>query len=119
MRTALAVLALVTSLGLLSGRARADASDASAWPSLAEEGAAIGHPGLAPRLLLQDAPAYAPPGTAVEPAPVENVSITERWWFWAAVGGVVAATVVVVLIAGHAPSAPSSTLGNMNAFGGR
>jgi hypothetical protein len=74
----------------------------------------------APRMLAQTEP-YTPPGAALAPTPAqpEHRSITQRWWFWAAVGAVVVTTVVVVLVAGQEPSPPKSTLGNMNAFGGK
>jgi hypothetical protein len=76
------------------------------------------------RLALQEpAPApYVPPGADLTPAatPAEaRRPITKRWWFWAAVGGLAVATVAVIVIAGGSPSAPRSTLGDMEAFGGR
>jgi hypothetical protein len=76
------------------------------------------------RLALQEpAPApYVPPGADLTPAatPAETPRpVTKRWWFWAAVGGLAVATVAVILIAGGSPSAPGSTLGDMEAFGGR
>jgi hypothetical protein len=76
------------------------------------------------RLALQEpAPApYLPPGADLTPSspPAEpRRPITKRWWFWAAVGGLAVATVAVILIAGSSPSPPGSTLGDMEAFGGR
>jgi hypothetical protein len=65
---------------------------------------------------------YVPPGADLTPAaaPAERPRpVTKRWWFWAAVGGLAVATVAVILIAGGSPSAPGSTLGDMEAFGGR
>lgn len=95
----------------------------------------VGHPvGAAPaspsarppwaRLALQEpVPApYVPPGADLTPAPTPAERprpVTKRWWFWAAVGGLAVATVAVILIAGGSPSAPGSTLGDMEAFGGR
>jgi hypothetical protein len=124
LRAALAVLVLAGLMGLPAGPARATRgqrlTSPGFWPTLSDDGAGI-RPALSPRLLLQEqpAPVYVPPTTAVAPVAPENQSITDRWWFWAAVGGVVAATLVVILIAGRGPSAPSSTLGNMDAFGGK
>ena len=43
-------------------------------------------------------------------------SVTNKWWFWAAIGGVLATTVAVIVITNQPPRAPSSTLGNMEAF---
>jgi hypothetical protein len=115
LRAAVAVLALAGVMALPSGPLLASPT---VWPTLAGDAAG---PALSPRLLLQEqpAPVYVPPGPAVAPVAPENQSITDRWWFWTAVGGVVAATLVVILIAGRGPSAPSSTLGNMDAFGGK
>jgi hypothetical protein len=66
------------------------------------------------------APAYVPPGAVVAPAPPPaREPITRKWWFWTAVGAAVVTTVVVVVVATREPSPPGSTLGNMNAFGGK
>jgi hypothetical protein len=128
LRVAMAALAIAGILGM-SGPVLASPALAAGgqgpgatafWPVLPEDGAPE-RTALPSRLLLQEqpAPVYVPPAAGVAPAPAESQSITDRWWFWAAVGGVVAATLVVILIAGRGPSAPSSTLGNMDAFGGK
>ena len=122
MRPAVAILALgaVVAMGVVPGRWAMAASPApteeTGWPRPIGRRVA-----LAPRLLLQETPGpvYVPPGASPESAPPESTSVTERWWFWAAIGGVVVATVAIILIAGRAPSAPGSTLGNMEAFGGQ
>jgi hypothetical protein len=64
---------------------------------------------------------YVLPGADLVPvpAPAPRRPLARQWWFWAAVGGVVATTVAVIVIASRPPSAPASTLGNMEAFRGR
>jgi hypothetical protein len=64
---------------------------------------------------------YVPPGAnlTAPPPEVRRRPIIKRWWFWAAVGGAVVTTVAIVLVASQSPSAPGSTLGNMEVFGGK
>jgi hypothetical protein len=80
-------------------------------------------PPLRPLRLLalaqQPAEPYVPPGANLVPVTERRRPLVQQWWFWAAVGAVVVTTVAVVIIATRPPSAPGSTLGNMEAFGGR
>jgi hypothetical protein len=77
---------------------------------------------IPPLLLATDevvAPPYVPTASP-PPAPTtdDHASrpITHRWWFWTAMGAFVAGTVTVAVLANRPASAPSSTLGNMEAF---
>jgi hypothetical protein len=102
---------LVVLLGaLLAGR------PAVAGPA---DGASPVSPPLRRLAIAQPPPEpYVPPGANLVPVPERRRPLERQWWFWAAVGAVVATTVAVIVIATRPPSAPGSTLGNMEAFGG-
>ncbi len=107
-RVATLVIFFVVFVATLSGRA--------AWADPANL--------LAPRI-QEEAP--LPPGVALsQPAAAEPKSsggLLTKWWFWAGVGVVAAAaigvTVFAVTTSGSSSGPPSSTLGNMNVFGGK
>jgi pyruvate/2-oxoglutarate dehydrogenase complex dihydrolipoamide acyltransferase (E2) component len=77
--------------------------------------------GEAPRPPLPPSAAVAPtaaepPVVLLVPPPKPAPSVTDQWWFWTAVAGVVVVTATVLLVSTRGSDAPSTKLGNMEAF---
>ncbi len=84
----------------------------------------------------QAAPDYVPPAASRQSEPEQDEyteetdsertesaddgqSVTTKPWFWGAVAGVLITAAVILLVTSQPSSAPSTTLGNMEAFNGQ